>query len=548
MLSAEMPQSLRLAFYQMNSTVGDFSGNAGKILEAAKKAKKEGAALLITPEMSLVGYPAEDWLLRKDFCERATAAVSGLAKSLEAEGAIPVIVGTVAAKEDGRRFNAACLLKAGRVEMVYAKQHLPEYGVFDEARVFQCGTAPAVFELNGWHLALGICEDLWHGDVAQQAAKAGAQLLLSVNASPYEVGKSDVREATVVQSAVAAGMPLCYVNCVGGQDELVFDGGSFASDKSGRVVFRQKRFEESLSVFDAGALLQQRALPERRADVAVDEELFEALVLATRDYVRKNGFKQVVLGLSGGIDSAVVAAIAVEALGSENVLAVMMPTRFTADLSLSEAERLAENLGIRYIVRPVEKLFEAFSERLAEDFAGRPWSVAEENLQARIRGTLLMAYSNKFGSLVLTTGNKSETAVGYSTLYGDTAGAFAVIKDLYKTQVWDLARAINRKAGRELIPESIIARPPSAELREGQLDQESLPAYPELDAFLLAYVEDKQSVEEAAKIAGCTLETGERIVRLVHRNEYKRRQSPMGPKVSRLAFGKDWRFPVTSRY
>ena len=546
MPSLEKPPSLRLAFFQMNPVVGDFSGNARKILEAARKAKEQGADMLITPEMSLVGYPAEDWLLRQDFCLQAARTMEDLAAKLKAEEAIPVIVGNVKISAEGRRTNVACLLRNGCIAATYEKQHLPEYGVFDEDRVFEGGQCPRVVEVKGIRVGLCICEDLWYPDVAKSASQAGAQLLVSINASPYEIGKASVRENVVICNAKAAGLPLCYVNCVGGQDELVFDGGSFASDKNGRVVFRQKRFEEALSVVDAGVLLRGSALEQ--TEVTESDELLEALTLATHDYVVKNGFKQAVLGLSGGIDSAVVAAIAARALGPENVLAVMMPTRFTADLSLTEAERLADNLGIRYVVRPIEQLFDAFSDRLAEDFVGRPWSVAEENLQARIRGTLLMAYSNKFGSLVLTTGNKSETAVGYSTLYGDTAGAFAVIKDLYKTQVWELARVINRKAGREMIPESIITRPPSAELREGQLDQESLPEYAVLDAFLRAYIEGKQSVEAASQAAGCSAETGNRIVRLIHRNEYKRRQSPIGPKVSRLAFGRDWRFPVTSRY
>ena len=533
---------LRIAFFQMNPTVGDLSGNVAKMLEAGEKARAQGANLLVTPEMSLVGYPAEDWLLRDDFCDKAQAALNELAK----RATLPMLVGSVFTDEEGCRRNALFFLRDGGVKASYFKHHLPEYGVFDEARIFTAGSDPCVIEINGVKLGLAICEDLWYSDVAQQARAAGANILISVNASPYELGKASQREAVVIANAARAGLSLCYVNCSGGQDELIFDGGSFASDADGRVVFRLPRFEENLAIFDVQTFCSGKVVADTEVDKS--EELFEALTLATRDYVRKNGFSKVVLGLSGGIDSAVVAAVASSALGAENVLAVMMPTRFTADLSLEEAKTLAASLGIDYVVRPIEKLFASFGEVLAEDFAGLAWSVAEENLQARIRGTLLMAYSNKFNRLVLTTGNKSETAVGYSTLYGDTAGAFAVIKDLYKTEVWALARAINKKAGREVIPESIIVRPPSAELREGQVDQETLPPYDVLDAFLGAYVEGKEPVAGAAVAAGCNLKEAERIARLVHRNEYKRRQSPIGPKVTRLAFGRDWRFPITSHY
>lgn len=537
---------LKIALWQMNAKVGDFVGNAAEIRAAACRAEQMGADLLLTPEMSLVGYPAEDWILRDDFCEKARKVLTLLAESMK--DTIPVLVGTVWKEENGDRRNALALLRSGCIEALYFKQHLPEYGVFDEPRVFSAGDQPVVIEVNGVRLGLAICEDLWHPDVMAQTCSAGAQVILSANASPFEVGKSEERERTILPFVKRYHIPLVYVNAVGGQDELVFDGAGFATDAEGTVFLRQPSFTEELQVVSVRALMKpQTAVPLKEDEEQRLTSMYGALTLALSDYVHKNGFNQVVIGLSGGIDSALVATIAADALGADNVLAVMMPTRFTADLSFDLAKQLVKNLRIPYVVRPIEALFKGYQALLADDFSGKAWDVTEENLQARIRGTVLMAYANKFGRLVITTGNKSETAVGYSTLYGDTAGAFALIKDVYKTDVWALARFVNRHWEREVIPEALINRPPSAELREGQLDEASLPKYAVLDAFLKAYVDGRQSLEEAVDKARCDRATAERIVRLVHRNEYKRRQSPTGPKLSGTAFGRDWRYPMTAK-
>lgn len=535
-------EPIRCALYQMNPKVGDFRGNAEKILSAARKAADAGCSLLVTPEMSLVGYPAEDWLLRDDFCAKARAELQRLAEKLADFPDLGVLVGVPEVAE-GHRFNSIAVLRAGRIEALCRKQHLPEYGVFDETRIFTPGNNTTVVTVEGVKVGLCICEDLWYPDVAQKAKAMGAEILVACNASPYEAGKARQRERTVVGHAAAAGLGLIYVNCTGGQDELIFDGASFVSDDQGTIGLRLTAFDEKFAVFETAHSYEAVAVSEETPE----SELYKALTLAVRDYVRKSGFTDVVLGLSGGIDSAVVAAVAVKALGAEHVHAVMMPTRFTADLSVTEAEKLASNLGIHYVVRPIEPLFAAFVSELSADFKDRKLDVTEENLQARIRGVLLMAYSNKFGQLVLTTGNKSETAVGYSTLYGDTAGAFAPIKDVFKTRVWALAREINREAGFELIPETIITRAPSAELREGQTDQDSLPDYAELDAILARYMEKREDEKTIARETGLPESLVHRIVTLVHRNEYKRRQSPPGPKVSALAFGRDWRFPITAK-
>ena len=535
-----------IAVYQMGSVVGDMVGNASKIYATALRAKRKGAGLLLTPEMSLVGYPAEDWILRDDFCEKAQRALTHLAETLK--NTIPVLVGTVWKEENGIRRNALAFLRNGCIETLYFKQHLPEYGVFDEPRVFTPGNQPTVIEVEDIRLGLAICEDLWHPDVVAQTYAAGAQVILSANASPFEMGKSEERERTILPFVKRNHIPLVYVNAVGGQDELVFDGSGFVTDAEGTVFLRQPSFTEDLQVVSVQTLMKSQTAVLLKGD---EEQrltsMYGALKLALSDYVHKNGFKQVVVGLSGGIDSALVATIAADALGADNVLAVMMPTRFTADLSFDLAKQLVKNLRISYVVRPIEELFKGYQALLTDDFAGKAWDVTEENLQARIRGTVLMAYANKFGRLVITTGNKSETAVGYSTLYGDTAGAFALIKDVYKTDVWALARFVNRHRGREVIPEALINRPPSAELREGQLDEASLPKYAVLDAFLKAYVDGRQSMAEAADKAQCDRATAEHIVRLVHRNEYKRRQSPTGPKLSGTAFGRDWRYPMTAK-
>ena len=509
------------------------------------RAQNEDADLVVTPEMSLTGYPIEDWGLRDDFCEKARQSLMQLAQDIA--GSVPALVGTVWTDESGRRRNALAFLRQGKIEAVHFKNCLPNYGVFDEPRVFTAGTEATVIDVDGVKLGLAICEDIWHQQFVDRTCAAGAQVILVANASPFESGKMVEREAVVLPQTAVAHVPLVYVNAVGGQDELVFDGSSFVSNPEGQVIHRMQRFKEDFAVVAMKDLAQSTeavALPT--GETTRLAEIYDALKLALRDYVKKNGFHQVVIGLSGGIDSALVTAIAADALGPENVLAVMMPTKFTADLSFRLAKQLVENLKVRYVVRAIESLFEAYRQLLSEDFAGKPWDVTEENLQARIRGTILMAYANKFGRLVITTGNKSETAVGYSTLYGDTAGAFALIKDVYKTDVWALARYVNQLNGSEVIPKEIIDRAPSAELREGQKDEDSLPPYKQLDAVLRTYVDRRESIVDAT--AGfATDKTIERVIRLIRRNEYKRRQSPLGPKVSGIAFGRDWRYPITGK-
>ena len=540
-MSGLSTSALKIALCQMNSTVGDFAGNVAKIREAVLRAQKEGAGLVVTPEMSLTGYPIEDLGLRDDFCEAARRALTELAQAVKAT--VPVLVGTVWADETGVRRNALALLRNGRVDALHFKNCLPNYGVFDEPRVFTSSKQPTVIDVDGVKLGLAICEDVWHSEFVEKTCSAGAQIIVAANASPFEAGKIVEREATILPFIESHHVPFLYVNAIGGQDELVFDGSSFVTDSNGQVCRRLKRFEEDFQI----VAVQDMVKSQKLVDLPIGEqarlqEVYEALKLALRDYVTKNGFSQVVIGLSGGIDSALVTTIAADALGAENVLAVMMPTRFTADLSLNLAKQLAENLNVKYIVRPIEPLFEAYKQLLAEDFAGRPWDVTEENLQARIRGTILMAYANKFNRLVITTGNKSETAVGYSTLYGDTAGAFALIKDLYKMDVWTLSDYVNKRNGHEVIPKAIIERAPSAELKEGQKDEDSLPSYAQLDMFLKLYIETHccRRIEVSS-----FNQTYERIRLLIRRNEYKRRQSPLGPKLTGLAFGRDWRYPIT---
>lgn len=543
---SETVSVLRVAASQINSTVGDFAGNAEKILTAAKRAQREGADILLTPEMSLVGYPAEDWLLRDDFCERASDALYELAGKLGREIRIPVLVGVVVLDKYVRR-NALVVLSGGKIAGCYFKRHLPEYGVFDETRVFRPGKSPSLFTVRGVRVALAVCEDLWYADVAQESAVAGAQVLLVANASPFYRGKRAEREAKVTRHAAAAHLPMVYVNAVGGQDELVFDGASFVSDGAGVIHARLSSFAEDFRVFEVPVTGSKAAwkAPEAACEEGYSD-LYGALVLATRDYVKKNGFSDVALGLSGGVDSALVASIAADALGAEHVHCLMMPTRFTADQSLSDAQKVASNLGVHYDIVPIEPMFESYLGGLRDAFAGRPWDITEENLQARIRGTLLMAFSNKFSRLVLATGNKSESAVGYSTLYGDTAGAFAPIRDVLKTDVWALCRARNAAAGREVIPESIITRAPSAELRENQTDEQTLPQYEMLDTVIRLYVQEGKNVEQIV-CAGVPREVAQRVIRMIHRNEYKRRQCPVGPKVTPLAFGRDWRYAMTAK-
>lgn len=554
--------TLQIAIAQLNYVVGDIAGNARRIVVAARQAHAEGARLLLTPELSIAGYAAEDLFLRPAFTAACDEAVLRIANELADLPDMTVVVGhptggslrsrSVAVQQ---RFNAASVLRAGQVLATYAKRELPNYQVFDERRYFTPGQGVCVFEVQGVRVGLLICEDAWFEEPAALAQAAGAQVLAVINASPYHVGKEGERVARMAERARATGLPLIYAHLVGGQDEVVFDGASFALQADGQLALQAPGFEEALvrvplSVAAAGVRVAADAaqLPAPRE---AEAQLWDALVLGVRDYVGKNGFPGAILGLSGGIDSALVLAIAVDALGKDKVRAVMMPSPYTADISWIDAREMARRLDVRYDEISIKATFESFKAALADEFAGRAEDTTEENIQARIRGTLLMALSNKFGAIVLTTGNKSEMATGYCTLYGDMAGGFAVIKDLLKTTVFALARWRNTHdpygTGREPIPERIITRPPSAELRPDQTDQDSLPPYDVLDGILARYMQDDESVE-AIVAAGYERAVVERVTRLVKINEYKRRQAPVGIRVSHRSFGKDWRYPITSKF
>lgn len=536
---------MRIALAQVNCRVGDIVGNAGLLLRAAHKAQAEGADLLITPELALSGYPPEDLLLRDDFLAVCDAQLQRLAGAAP----LPVLVGHPQRVEQ-RLYNSASLLRDGRVESTYHKHCLPNYDVFDEMRYFTPGTRPLVFACAGLRCGVVVCEDVWWGPAVAQAAQAeGAEILLILNASPYHVGKQRQREDAIAGVlARQLHLPMVYVNLVGGQDELVFDGQSFAVDHDGLVVLRSVPCREDLAFLDihkeAAAL---RLVPGQAPAPLLDEveEVYQVLRLGVRDYTEKNGFSGVVLGLSGGVDSALTLSVAVDALGPERVHALIMPSRYTAAMSVEDAQEEARRLGVRTDVVSIENLFTTYLDTLAPIFAGLPADTTEENLQARIRAALLMAYSNKFGHLLLTTGNKSEIAVGYATLYGDMAGGFAIIKDCPKTLVYRLARYRNGIA--PVIPERVLTRAPSAELAPNQRDQDSLPPYEILDAIIAAYVEHDRSAAEIIA-QGFAAETVTRVLRLIDRAEYKRRQAAPGVRISPRAFGKDRRYPITNGY
>ena len=535
-----MAERLLIAAAQINCTVGDLSANAARILEYAERARAAGADLVLTPEMALCGYPAEDLVLREGFladCRRELEALAARARG------IPLVVGFPELAPDGKRYNAAALIRDGRIAAVARKRELPNYDVFDEKRTFDAGTEPCVVEVKGTRFGLAICEDVWFGRVPAAARAAGAQAMLSINASPYHKRKQATRHGVFRGWIRDTGMPMVAANLVGGQDELVFDGASCVLDARGGVVCQAPFFEEALALFrfDGAVPVPGEVAPE----LPLEAEIYRALVLGTRDYVDKNGFPGAVLGLSGGVDSALTLAIACDALGTARVHALMMPSQYTAQMSLDDAAEMARRLGVRYDTIPIGPAFDAFRASLAPLFAGRPEDLTEENLQARVRGTLLMALSNKFGSIVLTTGNKSEMAVGYSTLYGDMAGGFAVIKDLSKTLVWRLSRYRNSVGA--VIPENIITRAPSAELRAGQTDQDSLPPYEVLDGIVEAYMEQNRSPREIVDLGFAPADV-RRVVGLIRRSEYKRRQAPPGVRITLRGFGKDWRYPITSRY
>ena len=555
--------SLKLCIAQLNLVVGDLPGNTQKITDAAVAAYQNGARLVLTPELSICGYAAEDLFLRPAFIAACDDAVKALAAALAHLKALCVVVGHPSGGDSRtrsvavpQRFNAASVLREGQVVATYAKCELPNYQVFDERRYFTPGHEVCVFEAGepGDTVKVGllICEDAWFAAPARRTREAGAELLAVINASPFHVGKGQERERMMRERVLDCGLPLVYAHLVGGQDEVVFEGHSFILNADGSVAGRAPSFKENsllahVSRAQAAIVLSASIAPDR----SPDEDLWDALVLGVRDYVGKNGFPSVLLGLSGGIDSALVLAIAVDALGCQRVRTLMMPSPYTADISWLDARDMAARLGVRYDELSIVPEFEAFKASLRGEFAGLAEDTTEENIQARIRGTLLMALSNKFGSIVLTTGNKSEMATGYCTLYGDMAGGFAVIKDLAKTTVFRLARWRNAHdpygSGTEPIPERIITRPPSAELRPDQTDQDSLPAYEVLDAILERYMENDESIE-AIVAAGFAPADVERVTRLIKINEYKRRQSPVGIRVTHRSFGKDWRYPITNRF
>ncbi len=528
-----------IAIAQINCSVGDLAGNAEKIAGMAKRAKAKGASLMLTPELSLCGYPPEDLLLRSGFYRASQDALSRLAAEIEG---IAVVVGHPIERE-GAHFNAASLIRDGKIELTYFKRELPNYAVFDEERYFEKGEGAAVFELEGMRVALAICEDIWKPSSARLARNEGAEALLVLNASPFHMEKQEVRYAISRQRINETGLSLVYANMVGGQDELVFDGASFAMDGHGAISVRMSSFEEGLGYveYENGKPVKGEICPEP----SLEESVYKALCLGVYDYVTKNRFPGVLLGLSGGIDSALTLAIAVDSLGAEKVHAVMMPSIYTAAMSLEDSREMAKTFDVRYSELAIQPIYSLFLESLAGEFAGLPRNTAEENIQARIRGTLLMALSNKHGSIVLTTGNKSEMAVGYSTLYGDMAGGFSVLKDIKKTLVYRLAHYRNSLG--KVIPERVIERPPSAELKEDQCDQDSLPPYEVLDAVMEAYMERDLSLQDIRKL-GIDEKDARRVIHLIKVNEYKRRQSPVGIKITQRGFGRDWRYPITSKF
>ena len=543
---------LRVALSQLNQTVGDLAGNVSRMQADFDRAEAAGADVVVFPELAVTGYPPEDLVLKPQFVRDNMRALADFARGTAGSGC-RALVGFVEARGE-RLYNALAVCGSGEVLYIYRKQLLPNYAVFDEQRYFQPGPSvvdgsPAgIVLIAGAKVGISVCEDIWsaEGPVAAQS-RANATVILNVNGSPFHDGKHEEREQMLSQRARDARAPIVYVNQVGGQDELVFDGSSVVLDAKGNVACRLRSFEADFEVvdidFSAGSVAPSRVEP---FDADIDR-MHSALVLGTRDYVTKNGFRDVVIGLSGGIDSSIVAAIAVDALGADHVHGVAMPSRYSSQGSLDDAAALAANLGIDHRVISIEPAFSSYLEMLQPSFAGRDPDLTEENLQSRCRGTTLMALSNKFGWMVMTTGNKSELAVGYFTIYGDSAGGLSVIKDVFKLEVFALSRRVNERAGREIIPQTVIDKPPSAELRPDQRDDQSLPPYEDLDPILRMYIDGDMTVPEIIA-AGQPEDTVRRICRLVDINEYKRRQCPPGPRMSQKAFGRDRRMPITNGY
>lgn len=550
---------MRIACAQFNPIVGDLKGNSEKILSLIELASKSDVDLIVFPELAVCGYPPEDLLLKEHFVADNIRTLKEIAKKIKTMSAI---IGFVDRDKNHHIYNAAAIISKGKIVDIYHKQELPNYGVFDEKRYFDQGQGFNIYSINGEPFGVSICEDIWvEGKVCNQQSKKGAQILINISCSPFDINKLEERERLLSKKAKQTKTYICYVNAVGGQDELVFDGGSFIVDPSGKIIQRAPTCEESLMIADILLKKPSKAkhiisltwenkqkkrtlVDENYSKVGLIERIYQALVLGTRDYVQKNGFRKVLIGLSGGIDSAVVAAIACQAIGAENVIGVSMPSQFSSQGTKNDAKVLANQLNIEFKEIPISELFQSYLNVLAQEFDGLEPNVAEENLQARIRGTILMALSNKFGHLLLTTGNKTEMAVGYCTLYGDMCGGFSVIKDVPKMMVYQLADFINE--GKEQIPESIIKRAPSAELRENQKDQDSLPPYVLLDAVLEEYIVKHSSIDKINKVKNVNFV--KKIINLVDQNEYKRRQASPGIKITSRAFGKDWRLPITNKY
>ncbi|MFC6052464.1 NAD+ synthase [Acinetobacter sp. Ac_877] len=534
-------KSFKIALAQFSPEVGNIDANVQKMIEQVNEAKKQNAELIVFPELSTIGYPAEDLILRPSLTKRSENAFKALSKVKD----IVMVFGFVNQTEDGQRYNAAAVMKDGQILGIYNKQNLPNYGVFDEKRYFSEGHQHLVFEYLGHKFGVLICEDVWSLPTVQQLAQLNVETALVLNASPYEVGKPQHRVATMSELAKQLNINLVYTNQVGGQDDLIFDGTSFVVNNSGVVALQAATFKEELLI--AEYEVENKAFKQGQITPALDTmaEIYQSLVLATRDYVTRSGFPGVILGLSGGIDSALTLAIAVDAIGADKVQAVMMPYTYTAQISVEDAAEQAKNMGITFGIAEINPIINSFMQTLFPFFGNSPADATEENLQARARGTLLMGLSNKFGNLVLSTGNKSELAVGYCTLYGDMVGGFAVLKDVYKTIVFELAKYRNSISETPVIPERVISRPPSAELRPDQKDQDSLPAYDVLDAILYAYIEEDMSQDDIIA-KGFDKAIVEKVIKLVDRNEYKRRQGAIGPRITSRAFSRERRYPIVN--
>lgn len=539
-------KKLTIVGAQINFLVGDINGNAKKIIAESKRAaEKNNADIIVFPELALSGYPPEDLLFRPGFYTRCHKALQQICEATKTLKTL-LIVGHPE-KSDDKNYNMASVIHKGKIQHQYAKQDLPNYEVFDEKRYFSAKHSPCVFDVKGTTIGLVICEDLWHSGPAKQAVEQGATLLITINASPYDRNKVRARENMLSERVHDIHVPVIYVNLVGGQDEIVFDGGSMVIDENKNrcqqaAYFKEDRMVVEIDTDDKTIHVKPKPLPARLSE---ENTLYEALTLGVRDYIKKNHFPGAIIGLSGGIDSALTLAIACDAIGAKNIEAVMMPSRFTSDISIQDAAEQAEKLGVKHHVIDIEPMYKAFLKSLQPLFAEAAPDATEENLQARIRGNLLMALSNKFGKIVLTTGNKSEMSVGYATLYGDMAGGFCVLKDIPKTYVYRLAECRNLKS--DVIPQRVITREPSAELAEDQKDQDSLPPYPVLDEILELYIEKDEDPHNMYKM-GLDKATVNRVIRMIDRNEYKRRQAPIGIRTTQRAFGKDRRYPITSGY